>query len=154
MDGIRLPVAPHDEDDQQRARFASRFSSARDPVSPLEAMQDFWRKAFTYSGRATRSDYNWALVMFMVVSTVASVLFEYVIQRPVGTILAGALWAAFIVPWLALIARRCHDTNRRGSFGLLLLATGLGFLVIEALLIFEESDPRGFRFDAAPADRP
>ena len=110
-------------------------------------MLDFWRKAFTYSGRATRSDYNWALLMFLVVSTPASALFEYVIPRPVSTIVGALFWGAFIVPWLALIARRCHDMNRRGLFGLLLLATGIGFLVTEGFLIFADSDPRGARFD-------
>jgi uncharacterized membrane protein YhaH (DUF805 family) len=135
-------------DDQQRALLASRLSSARQPaVSPLGAMLDFWRKAFTYSGRATRRDYNWALLMFILVSAAAGVLFEYVIPIPVSTILAIAVWVVFIVPWLALIARRCHDINRPGVFGLLLLATGLGFLVTEGLLIFAESDPGGVRFD-------
>lgn len=135
-------------DDQQRAPVASRLSSARQPaVSPFVAMLDFWRKAFTYSGRASRHDYNWALLMFVVVSTAAGALFAFVLPRPVGTIVGVALWVAFIVPWLALIARRCHDMNRPGSFGLLLLATGIGFLVTESFLIFAESDPGGVRFD-------
>ena len=110
-------------------------------------MLDFWRKAFIYSGRATRFDYNWALLMFLVASSGASALFEYVIPRPVSSILALALWGAFLVPWFALIARRCHDTNRRGVFGLLLVVAGIGFLVTEAVLIFYPSDPRGARFD-------
>lgn len=135
-------------EDQQRELFASPRSMAQQPtVSPVGAMLDFWRKAFTYSGRATRSEYNWALLTFIVVVAFASVLFEYVIPRPVSTVLSVAVWVAFIVPWFALIARRCHDTNRRGVFGLLLLVMGIGFLVTEAVLIFDESDPRGIRFD-------
>lgn len=135
-------------DDQSRELLASLRSRARQPTpSPWGAMLDFWRKAFTYAGRATRAEYNWALLMFLVVSAVAGALLEYVISRPVSSVLAVTLWVAFIVPWLALIARRCHDTNRRGVFGLLLLVTGIGFLVTEAVLIFDESDPRGVRFD-------
>lgn len=139
-------------DDQQRMLVVRGMASGRQrAVSPRDAVLDFWRKAFTYSGRAARSDYNWALVTFFVVSAPASALFAYVVPRPASTILAAALWIVFIVPWLALIARRCHDMNMPGVFGLLLVATGIGFLITEALLIFADSDPRGIRFDPPKA---
>lgn len=116
-------------------------------VSPVEAMKSFWVKAFVYSGRSTRAEYNWALLMFVITASVAALLFAYAVPRPASTILGLALWFAFVVPWLALIARRCHDLNRSGTFGLLLLATGIGFLVVEGFLMLAESDPRGVRFE-------
>lgn len=134
--------------DQQRELRGSLRSSARQPAaSPLGATLDFWRKAFTYSGRATRAEYNWPLLIFLLASVPASALFAFVIPRPVSTILGGAFWSVFIVPWLALVARRCHDLNRRGVFGLWLLATGIGFLITEGILMFGDSDPQGSRFD-------
>ena len=138
-------------DDEKRALFAARLAAAQQPpVSPGGALKDFWVKGFTYSGRATPAEYNWPLLMFVVASCVAGALFEYLIPRPIRTILEIILLVVFVVPWFALIARRCHDMNRRGTFGLLLLATGIGFLVIEGAMMFTGSDPRGVRFDPIP----
>lgn len=128
--------------------LVARLSAAQPPsVSPVGALKNFWVNAFTYSGRATRAEYNWPLLMFVVASCVPGVLFESGVPRPISTILAIAFLVTFAVPWFALIARRCHDTNRPGTFGLLLLATGIGFLVVMGLLMFTDSDPRGVRFD-------
>lgn len=135
-------------DDQQEVPVASREPGApQAAAAPLEAMLDFWRKAFTYSGRATRADYTWALLMFVTVFIVEGVSVQYIAPRAVSMALSITALIVFIVPWLALIARRCHDLNRRGAFGLLLLATGIGFLVTQGFLIFADSDPKGIRFD-------
>ncbi|MCW2506057.1 MAG: hypothetical protein JWO79_4341 [Actinomycetia bacterium] len=137
-------------DDEKRALFAARLAAAqRPPVSPAGALKDFWAKGFTYSGRATPAEYNWPLMMFVVASCVGGALFKYVLPRPISTILEVAVLVVFMVPWFALIARRCHDMNRRGAFGLLLLATGIGFLLAEGFLMFSESDPLGARFEPA-----
>ncbi|MFL6109406.1 MAG: DUF805 domain-containing protein [Marmoricola sp.] len=113
-------------------------------------MNSFWGKAFTYGGRSTRAEYNWALGLFLIYYgiVVASVIGLELRNSWLGVGLALALLLVFVVPWLALIARRCHDINRPGTFGLLLLATGIGFLVAEGFLMFSDSDPRGIRFDS------
>jgi uncharacterized membrane protein YhaH (DUF805 family) len=138
-------------DDQQRAPLAPRLSTAQPPpVSPLDAMRRFWGKAFTYSGRATRAEYNWALGLFLIYYciVVAAVIGAGLRNSSLGVGVAFALMLVFMLPWLALIARRCHDINRPGTFGLLLLATGIGFLITEGFLMFSDSDPRGARFDS------
>lgn len=115
-------------------------------------MRSFWTKAFTYSGRASRAEYNWALLMFLLVTFVAALALSPTAQdSPVRLYVVGLLWFIFVVPWIALVARRCHDMNRRGAFGLWLLATGIGFLITEGILMFGESDPRGSRFDEGTA---
>jgi uncharacterized membrane protein YhaH (DUF805 family) len=138
-------------DDQQRALLASRLSTGQQaPVSPADAMRNFWVKAFTYNGRASRAEYNWALAFFLLYygAVVAAVIGGVGLRNSlIGLLLAVALLMVFIVPWFALIARRCHDINRPGAFGLLLLATGIGFLVTEGFFMFSESDPLGTRFD-------
>ncbi len=143
-------------EEEMRASLLPDLSGSQSPsISPVVALKNFWVKAVSYSGRATRAEYNWPLLMFVVVSCVPGVLFVCGIPRSTCTILAVAVWVVFLVPWLALVARRCHDINRPGTFGLLLLATGIGFLVIECVLMFTDSDPRGVRFDPTvpPADR-
>ena len=126
-----------------------REQSHQQPVpSSLVAMQSFWTKAFTYSGRANRREYNWALLMFLLVNSVGVLaLIPTAQDNLVRLYVAGPLWVAFIVPWIALVARRCHDLNRRGAFGLWLLATGIGFMITEGILMFGDSDPQGSRFD-------
>lgn len=123
-------------------------------VAPLHAIRNFWARAFTYSGRATRSEYNWALVLFLASYIgVGVLLLSTGFQRsPAGVVVIVVYLLTFIVPWFALIARRCHDMNRSGVFGLLLLATGIGFLVTEGLLVFTASDPRGARFEPGTAE--
>jgi uncharacterized membrane protein YhaH (DUF805 family) len=117
-------------------------------------MQSFWTKAFTYSGRANRAEYNWALLMFLLVTFAAALALTPTAQdSPVRLYVGAPLWLAFIVPWIALVARRCHDLNRRGAFGLWLLATGIGFLITEGILMLGESDPQGSRFDQATVER-
>lgn len=120
----------------------------RPAPAPLVAMRSFWAKAFTYSGRATRTEYNWTLLMFLVAAFVAALALTPTAEDSVVRLyVTGLLCLTFVVPWTALIARRCHDINRRGTFGLWLLATGIGFLITECILMFGESDPRGSRFD-------
>jgi uncharacterized membrane protein YhaH (DUF805 family) len=136
--------------DQQRAVNAPGPSTAEPPRSAAtEAVRNFWAKAFTYSGRATRSEYNWALALFVLyyAAVGGSVVGVGLRDTWLGVALALALLLVFIVPWFALVARRCHDMNRPGAFGLLLLATGIGFLITEGFLMFSDSDPRGARFD-------
>jgi len=139
-------------DDQQRALLASRLSAAqRPPISPTDALKNFWVKAFTYSGRASRAEYNWALAMFLLYygAVVGLVIGAGLRNSLLGLLLALASLLLVIVPWFALIARRCHDMNRPGAFGFLLLATGIGFLITEGFLMFSVSDPAGVRFDPA-----
>lgn len=99
-------------------------------------------------GAQTRAEYNWALLVFLLATFVAALALTPTAEDSVVRLYAiGLLWFAFIVPWIALVARRCHDMNRRGAFGLWLLATGIGFLITEGILMFGDSDPRGSRFD-------
>ena len=123
-------------------------SHDRTDGSPLMAMRSFWAKAFTYSGRATPAEYNWALLMYLSVMSIATLALSPTQNSLVTRCAFGAVWLAFIVPWIAVIARRCHDMNRRGAFGFWLLATGIGFLVTEGILMFGASNPQGSRFDS------
>lgn len=123
-------------------------------VKAATAIRNFWVKAFSYSGRATRAEYNWALGLFAAsYGAVLAVLVPTGLQRSaVGVAVIVAVLLAFVLPWPALIARRCHDINKPGVFGLLFLATSIGFLVTAAFLMFVRSDPRGARFDRGSAE--
>lgn len=118
-------------------------------VSPFLAVKNFWRRAFTYSGRATRAEYNWTLALFLGVyfGLVAITGVLGLQNTPAGAAIIVPVMLAFLVPWPALIARRCHDMNRPGVFGLLFLASGIGFLITEGFMVFAGSNPLGARFE-------
>ncbi|MEK6310000.1 MAG: DUF805 domain-containing protein [Curtobacterium sp.] len=63
----------------------------------------------------------------------------------VGLLLFALLWLAALLPWIAVIARRLHDTNRSGWW-VLLAAVPVGNVVLVVFLTIP-SDERGARFD-------
>lgn len=136
-------------DDRSQPISTTQYTLADGEVGADVAWINYWRKAFVYSGRATRAEYNWAFAQFLVIGLIVwALIYGLASNHALRTGLGVALLLVFIVPWLALISRRCHDINRRGTFGLWLLATNFGFLVTQGFLIFGRSDPRGARFDA------
>lgn len=56
------------------------------------------------------------------------------------------LWLAVIVPTLALVWRRMHDSNRPGPLALLALIPGVGGIILLVFMLLP-SDPQGARFD-------
>ncbi len=126
-----------------------------------DAVKRFFKKYATFSGRASRSEYWWWMLVNAVVITILSI---WTITMAVGSIdpvtgeLTGSgfmlpyalvgLWGlATLVPSLALTVRRLHDGGFNGWMILLGLIPGVGGLII---LIFAlmPSKPEGARFDA------
>lgn len=126
-----------------------------------QAVSRFFRKYATFTGRASRSEYWWWALVGAVVSTVL-----YVIMLALGTVgatvtetgttLGAGFWIgialysiwglAVIVPGLALIWRRLHDTNRSGAFFFLALIPFVGSIILLVFMLMP-SDPAGARFD-------
>ncbi|MFC4244271.1 DUF805 domain-containing protein [Gryllotalpicola reticulitermitis] len=95
------------------------------------AFRRFWTKYATFSGRASRSEYWWWYLIGFIVNAVLSGLRN--IHGPVGVIfgvIEGIWGLAIIVPTLALLWRRLHDTNRSGIWAL----APIIFAVVGAIL--------------------
>jgi uncharacterized membrane protein YhaH (DUF805 family) len=75
-----------------------------------------WKKFATFSGRASRQEY-WTFVLLNVVIYVA--LFILATQISFFGILAIIFLVAWILPTLAVGARRLHDVNHSGWWLLL-----------------------------------
>lgn len=67
----------------------------------------------------------------------------------VGLLLFALLALAALLPWIGVIARRLHDTNRSGWW-VLLAAVPIGNVVLIVFLTLP-SDERGARFDGRGA---
>lgn len=129
-----------------------------------QAVSRFFKKYATFTGRASRSEFWW---WFLVNSVVGLVLYILMLvlgaggatidattgaSTPgpgfvVGIVLSGIWFLATIVPWLALVWRRFHDTNRSGAFYFLSLIPFVGGIIVLVMLALP-SDPAGARFDA------
>jgi uncharacterized membrane protein YhaH (DUF805 family) len=126
------------------------------------AFSRFWRKYATFSGRASRSEFWWwyliaiiVAAIFFIVGTLAGGIYGPASESGALTLGPGygiyetlsVIWGlATIVPTLALVWRRLHDTDHSGGFYFLVLIPLVGAIIV---LVFFLSGPKpaGARFD-------
>jgi uncharacterized membrane protein YhaH (DUF805 family) len=125
-----------------------------------QATARFWRKYASFSGRASRSEYWYALLVALLPLFILEFFVPAILPampEPVDRIGTAVLIAvglaytlALIIPLLAVTWRRLHDSNSSGGllfFGLIPL---IGPILLLANLV-GASDPDGARFDT-PTD--
>ena len=126
------------------------------------AVQRFFKKYATFSGRASRSEYWWWTLVAFAVGVVLNIITSVAgaagstvtadgtpVPGPgalVGSILLIIWGLAVIVPSFALLVRRLHDANLSGWLALLILVPFLGALALVVMSILP-SNPAGQRFD-------
>ena len=94
-------------------------------MSPVDAISTCFSKYVDFSGRATRAEYWWwVLVMGVGGSMVGEILL--LIHPAVGSIVMLAL----LLPGLAVTVRRLHDVDRSGWWILCSLVPLIGWLVL------------------------
>jgi uncharacterized membrane protein YhaH (DUF805 family) len=126
------------------------------------AFTRFWRKYATFSGRASRAEYWWwvlvgviVVAVFFLIGTLAGGI--YGAPTETGALSLGpgygvyvtlsAIWGlATLVPNLALAWRRLHDTNRSGGFYFIGLIPFVGWIIVLVFMLLP-ADPAGARFD-------
>ncbi|MBV7483169.1 DUF805 domain-containing protein [Bordetella sp. BOR01] len=72
-----------------------------------EASRRFFSNYFNFRGRASRSEFWYAMLFFVAVSLLIGVI-------GLPDILASIWLLGTMVPFLSVSARRLHDTNRSG----------------------------------------
>lgn len=127
----------------------------RDLMLPLygatfgQAISRFFRSYARFSGRASRSEYWWVMLMQMVAAglLVSGVVLgtDSALQRACVTVLIGfvLVWA---IPAWALTVRRLHDADFSGWMALLTILPYVGSLM-PIIFGFLPSKPRGECFD-------
>ena len=101
-------------------------------VSFISAVQTCLRKYIDFNGRATRAEFWWFVLFYVVIS-----FFAVGLDMVMGTtcifigmgLLESLLFLAFLIPGTAVTARRLHDINKSGWWQLVEL------LVIPIILI-------------------
>lgn len=83
-----------------------------------EACKRFFKKYATFTGRASRSEFWWPVLMYVLVDLVLSSVFVIFSSAAVTTF--STIWLlACIVPFISVGIRRLHDTNKPGVWILL-----------------------------------
>lgn len=109
------------------------------------AIRSFWSRFADFKGRSRRSEY-WYVQLFLVATNLAVAgidlaLMDGDLDRFIangGGGIVGLIWIfATIVPALAVLIRRLHDTGRTGWWALVGLVPFVGAIV---LLVFTVSD--------------
>lgn len=113
------------------------------------AIASFFRNYASFSGRASRSEFWWPVLMSICVSLILAIIDRSGVME--------SLWSlAVLLPMLAVSARRLHDLNRSGWLQLLSLLTPIGLI---GVLVWYATPPRdavaadaGFHQGAGPQD--
>lgn len=112
-------------------------------ASITEAYSRFWKKYATFSGRASRTELLWPMLVNLLL------LIVLVLARNDVVSLVISLYAlAAFVPSIALGARRLHDINRSGWWQLILVVPIIGDIVLAVLWLTFPS-PEGIKYDLA-----
>jgi uncharacterized membrane protein YhaH (DUF805 family) len=105
------------------------------------AVKAFWSNYTNFKGRARRSEY-WFIQLFLVITNLVAAAIDFAlmdgdVERFIangGGGIVGLIWIlATILPALAVLVRRLHDTSRSGWWALIGFVPFAGAIV---LLVF------------------
>lgn len=87
------------------------------------------RNYVNFSGRARRKEY-WFFVLFTFIFSIVASLLDRLIFGPTGILLSGLFRLFILLPQLAVMVRRLHDTNRSGKWVLWYYLASIIWVVI------------------------
>lgn len=126
-------------------------------MSFVDAVKSFWSNYATFTGRSRRSEYWFIQLFLLITNLIAAAVDLWLMDGDVEQFMAnggggivGLVWIlATVVPLLAVLVRRLHDTNRSGWWALIGFVPIAGFII---LLVFTvtDSDAGANRFGESP----
>ena len=87
----------------------------------VDSIKTCFRKYIDFKGRASKAEYWWFFLFFMIGGIVASIMNE---------MLSLLFYLAVFLPSIAVTARRLHDTDRSGWFQLIGLIPLIGLILL------------------------
>ena len=100
-----------------------------------QSIKTCFSKYADFSARASRSEFWWWVLFTFLVSAGLGMISE---------IVAGLFSLATLLPYLAVGARRLHDTDRSGWWQLLSLIPIIGWIVLLIWFVQEAKEPNRF----------
>jgi uncharacterized membrane protein YhaH (DUF805 family) len=86
-----------------------------------ESIQTCFSKYANFNGRATRSEFWW-WVLFVILATLAA----DILNNKLGILIS----LGTLLPYIAVTARRLHDTNRSGWWQLIGIIPVIGWIIM------------------------
>lgn len=111
-------------------------------------------KYLDFSGRASRKEYWLFTLFYSILYVIANAIdagFDFYEEESGFGITSFIVWAAFIIPGLAIAFRRLHDTFRSGWWLLILLIPLLGLIGFIVLMCLKGTDGAN-RYGFSPLD--
>lgn len=104
-----------------------------------ESIKTCFSKYVDFNGRATRSEFWWWALFVILASAAIGIVSE---------VASGVFSLAVLLPYLAVGARRLHDTDRSGWLQLIGLIPLIGWILLIVWYVQEGKEPN--RFGSAP----
>jgi uncharacterized membrane protein YhaH (DUF805 family) len=119
-------------------------------ISFPHAFLRFWKKYVRFDGRASKSEYWWWALWYVIGNVAASIVGSVFNVAP-GVSNADDWWTsawllATVVGFIALTVRRLHDVNLPGLLALLFIIPPIGIL-FSLIVGLIESNPQGQQYD-------
>lgn len=99
-----------------------------------DAIQTCFQKYAEFKGRASRPEYWWFFLSWMIVYLAGAVLSRAIRPLVFLLVIAGL---AYIIPLIAAAVRRLHDTGRSGWWYFIVLIPFVGGIILIVLLAGE-----------------
>ena len=120
-------------------------------MQPVNALKSAFQNFVNFSGRASRGDYWWYVLAYIIVAVVLGILDGVLFGGGSATMdttdgvsmsysagLLVNLWMlANLIPSIAITARRLHDSDRSGWWQLIAIIPLVGWLVLLYWVIIE-----------------
>ena len=112
-----------------------------------EAIRSFWSNYATFKGRARRSEY-WFIQLFLIITNVAVGAIDFALMNGDvdrfiangGGGIVGLVWIfVTIVPALAVLVRRLHDTGKSGWWVLMGFVPFAGAFVLFVFSVLDST---------------
>jgi len=112
------------------------------------------KKYAVFSGRARRKEY-WFFVLFNILISIALSMVDVMLgtaNADTGTGLLGGIYSlAVLIPSIAVLVRRLHDTDRTGWWTLIGLIPIIGWIVLLVFLV-QDSHPGQNQYGPNPKE--